>query len=303
MTNNYLSLFSVLATSIVACSGRTINMGGEQGKQCAIPEGCPDGGRITDAAAVDSGDAGVATTGAVTIRLRASTSKVQHLDNWSGQTPSDQKIGIRKLTLLTADASALPYVVFDHKSAAVEAGLNDKDDTLLATFSASELKAATYTQARVAISHVRYRVASSMHAFGIVASGTFNNFQVLSDGSTIDGQTWNKGHYLFAFDVNGQTYGTQTGEDGPVPQIASGAGLTLDSSGPESEYRFPVNLVVPSNLTTDVAITFEINTHENFRWQDQVVTGNQSGVFDATPTTYEPVMSFGANSFQIGAAL
>ena len=274
---------------------------GDDGKRCAIPEGCRDAGsvRVIDGAAPDAGDAPPA--GTVTIRLRASTTKVQHLDNWSGQTPIDQKIGIRTLTLISADSS--PYVVFDHKASSVEAGLNDKDDTLLATLSASELRPGTYTEARVAISHVRYRVAANMHAFGIAAPGTFDNFQVLSDGSVIDGKTWNKGHYLFAFDVGGQTYGTQTGEDGPVPKIASGAGITLDSSGTETEYRFPVNFGVPASLKTDVTIAFEINTHENFRWQEQSGSGYQTGVFDATPTTYEPVMSFGANSFQIGAAL
>jgi hypothetical protein len=309
MTNNTivaLAQIGMAALMASSCSGSTVNMG-EVGKTCAIPEGCPDGGSIADGAPGSDGADAAAPDAAsgfgVTVRLRASTAKVQHLDGLSGQTPVEQRIGIRKLTLLTSDADPSPFVVFDHKAEAIEAGLGDNDDTLVATLSASALRAGNYTRARVAISHVRYRVAASMHAFGMIVPGVFDNFQVLSDGSTIDGKTWNKGHYSFKFDVNGQTYGTQTGENGPVPPTTGGGGMSLESSGNETEYRFPVTLAIPQNVPSNVTIRFELNTHENFRWQDQADPGYQKGTFDATLESYEPVTSFGANSFQMSTTI
>ena len=39
--------------------------------------------------------------------------------------------------------------------------------------------------------------------------------------------------------------------------------------------------------------------YESFRWQDQALAGYAPKVFDTTPTTYEPVMSFGASAFSL----
>lgn len=39
--------------------------------------------------------------------------------------------------------------------------------------------------------------------------------------------------------------------------------------------------------------------HESFRWQDQAQAEYTPNVFDTTPTTYEPVMSFGASAFAL----
>mgnify|MGYP000892868036 CR=1 FL=1 len=141
------------------------------------------------------------------------------------------------------------------------------------------------------------------HAAGQNVPGVFSNLQVLSNGSSVDGATFDKGHYKFSFEVGGSSLGGQTGESGPLPQAPSGGGITLDTSGPESAYVFPIDIPVDPTVKSDVNIVFELNTHENFRWQDEASPDYQTGVFDVTPTTFEPVKSFGANSFRVFAEL
>src|SRR5262249_14129553 len=127
---NILIFGSLFAAT--ACGGSTVEVGGYDGNK-ATPG--TDGGTATLA------DGAASTTIAkVEIHIRASTSPVPHGDGLSGQTPSDQKIGIRRLTMLTSATDPAPLVVFDHASAAVEAGLNDKDDTVVATVPAATLK-------------------------------------------------------------------------------------------------------------------------------------------------------------------
>lgn len=290
MRNLLLPLLLVSAVvGAGACGGSAVEIGGYAPADSGA---APDG-----AANVDGGD--LMSGSKVAIHLRASTAPVAHSDGLSGQTPSDQKIGIRKLTLLKSASDPSPLVVFDHGAEAVEAGLNDKDDTVVATVAAKALQAGTYKIARVGISHVRYRVAATMHAAGQSVPGTFDNLQVLSDGSNVDGATRNKGHFRFTFEVGGNAVATQDGESGPLPETPAGGGITLDTTGTESAYVFPVNIPVDPSVATDVKLVFAINTHENLRWQDESSPSYQSGVLDVTPTAYEPVKSFGANSFQL----
>lgn len=285
--------FAAALAALAACGGSTVEVGAYNGPDSGSPD-----------AATAPGDGGVTPSGPkVHIHLRATGAPVTHADGLSGQTPSDQRIGIRKLTMFTSAGDPSPLVVFDHGANGVEAGLNDKNDTIVASVPAATLKAGQYTVARVAISHVRYQVAATMHAAGQNVPGVFSNLQVLSNGSSVDGATFDKGHYKFSFEVGGSALGGQTGENGPLPQTPSGGGITLDTSGPESAYVFPINVPVDPTVKGDVHIVFELNTHENFRWQDEASPDYQSGVFDVTPTTFEPVKSFGANSFRVFAEL
>ncbi len=282
-----------LFLTLAACGGSTVEIGAYSGADSGSPD-----------AATTSPDGGVTPAGPkVHIHLRATGTPVAHGDGLSGQTPSDQRIGIRKLTMSKSAADPSPMVVFDLGANAVEAGLNDKNDTIVASVPAATLKAGQYTLARVAISHVRYKVAATMHASGQNVPGVFSNLQVLSNGSTVDGATFDKGHYKFSFEVGGSALGGQTGESGPLPQTPSGGGITLDTSGTESAYVFPIDIPVDPAVKSDVNIVFELNTHENFRWQDEASPDYQTGVFDVTPTTFEPVKSFGANSFRVFAEL
>lgn len=283
----------VPALALVACSGSTVSVGGYQ-----------NGASGADAGDTSTADGGATIVGAkVEIHLRASTSAVPHTDGLSGQTPTDQRIGIRSLRLLKDANDSAPLVVFDHGGNAVEAGLNDKDDTVVATVAAASLTAGRYTVARVGVGYVKYQVAATMHAASQTVAGAFDNMQVLSSGTVVDGETFDKGHYRFTFSVGGTPMGSTPGEGGPVPQIPAGGGISLDSSGPESAYVFPVDVPVDPSVKSDVKMIFEINTNENFRWQDQALAGYTPKVFDVTPVSYEPVLSFGANSFRLVADL
>jgi hypothetical protein len=292
-----------------ACSSGAVDVGGFSSTSGAGGAGGAGGGNDASTSASTGESTGSSTgesTGTgpfskanVIIHLRASTAPVPHPDGFSGQTPSAQSIGIRKLTLFKSVNDPSPFVAFDHAADAVEAGLNDKDDTVVATVPAKSLPSGIFTIARVAISHVRYRIAATMHGFGQTVPGNFQNLHVLSDGSKVDGATWNKGHYSFSFLLGTMPLGTQAGENGPLPPTLSGGGITFDTSGPESAYVFPVSLPVSPDLADDVNLVFEINTHENFRWQDEQAPEYKDGVFDATPTTFEAVKSFGANSFEL----
>jgi hypothetical protein len=41
----------------------------------------------------------------------------------------------------------------------------------------------------------------------------------------------------------------------------------------------------------------EVNMSESFRWEDQALPGYTAGVYDTTPTSFEPIRRFGANSY------
>lgn len=255
-----------------------------------------------DPPSAPSSEGGVSPRGGtVHVHLRATGAPVAAADGLSGQTPHDQRVGIRKLTLLASSGDPAPLVVFDRGVNAIEAGLNDGDDTVVASVPAATLVAGRYTVARVAVSHVRYVVAATMHAQGQIVPGAFSNLQILSDESSVDGATFRKGHYAFAFEAGGTVLGRQTGENGPLPETPSSGGITLDTSGPESAYVFPVDVVVDPTIEKDVQIVFELGTHESFRWRDEASAGYRSGVFDVTPTAFEPVMSFGARSFRVSS--
>lgn len=244
-----------------------------------------------------------AASAKVEIRVRASTSPVSHDDGLAGQTPSDQRIGIRRLTLLRSATDPTPLVVFDHAATAVEVGLNDQDDTVVATVPVAALKAGNYTIARVSVTHVRYSVAATMHGPDRLVAGTFNNTQVLSDGVLLDGEQRNKGYYRFSFEVGGSPVAEQVGDEGPLPRAPSSGGITTEIADTETAYVFPVDVGVPSKIAGDAKLTFEINAHESFRWRDEPAAGYRTGVFDVTPTSYEPVERFGASSFRLLAEL
>ena len=106
----------------------------------------------------------------------------------------------------------------------------------------------------------------------------------------------------------------------PSGQIAHGLGLVgrevdeslhqagRDSRRPAHVVHAPVSLAVegPGASTTgdpkldhDRDVTFEINVHEDFRWRDENKAGYAAGSWDTEPPAYEPVVTFGANSFRV----
>jgi hypothetical protein len=246
----------------------------------------------------DGGAGGGGTGPNVEIRMRSSTAPFPHTDELSGQTPTAHSSGLRSLTLFRSKSDPSPFVVFDLGENPVEVDYADGADTLAYTARASDLPEATFTVARVVHTHVRYRVAATMHAMGLVVPGFFDNVQVMSDGTLLDGQLRDAGYFEYTFEGGGQSF-PASGDDAPVPEYTSSGGFEVVRENGEWAYYFPVSLVVTPNITEDVQVVLSVNMHESYRWQDQTSPGYMSGVFDVTPTSFEPVLQFGANSFAL----
>jgi len=259
-----------------------------------------EGGGGGGGGGTSDGAGGGATGPAIEIRMRSSTAPFPHGDGLSGQTPSAHTSGLRSLTLYRSKNDPEPFVVFDLGQSPVEVDYADGADTLVYTARASDMPEATFTRARVVHTHVRYRVAAMVHTMGLSVPGSFDNVQVMSDGTLIDGQLRDAGYFEYTFEGGGQTF-PMTGNDAPVPEYTSSGGFEVVRENGEWAYYFPVSLVVSPNLTEDLSVVLSVNMHESYRWQDQSSPGYQAGVFDVTPTSFEPVLRFGANSFALGA--
>ena len=260
-----------------------------------------------DAKAADSGSSlGDASAdqrahGSVTIRLAATTASFAHSDGLSGQTPSDQRLAIRSLSLGASAVDASPWIVFDLDASAVLAGVNDGDDTVIATVPGSAIRSGSYAYAKVGVAYVRYVVAATVHDDGLGIPGTFHNLEVLSKGTVIGGTTYASGYSTFTFVAGGETYGPVVETSAPVPEYA-GIGITLSIANGEATYGFPVALTV-SPVSSAMTLTMLANTNEDFRWKDEDEPGYAPGVFDVTPpSSYEPVEQFGANSLTLSLA-
>jgi len=233
-----------------------------------------------------------------TIRFRANTDPFPHADGLSGQTPIAHSSGVRKLQLFKGSSDPSPVTIFDFGQGFVEIGYDHGDDTAVYTAAAATLPAGTYTLARVVHSHVRYRVASTMHLGSLGLPGQFDNLQVLSDGTIIDGKTRDHGYFEYSFEAGGQQYAA-SGNDAPVPQWPETGGFAAKLEAGEWAYYFEVFLPVTPNVPTDLDIVLEVNMFESYRWADQDQPGFTPDVFDTTPQGFEPVMRFGANSFAL----
>lgn len=275
-------LLALLAAA-AGCSGAVVNVGADP--QDAGP---PEGG---------SGDGSPGPTGPLVIlHVRATEAPFPQTDGFAAQTARNEKIGISGLTLLTSASDPSPLKVYE--GASVEAGLNDKEDTVVARVSAKSLKAGTYTIARVPVSHVRYTVSGAYHAGGFTAPGDFIDVVVLTDGTMIDGHSHDQGWYSSSFATGGMTYGPATGMT-PFPSV-DGGGFKLVTAGGRAYYEFAISpIIVDPGVTRDVNVIFEVNTNLDFHWQDVPNAGYATNVFDVEMASYEPVKKFGANSFRV----
>src|SRR5262245_25589174 len=111
----FLSFLPCSLVVLAACGG-SFDVGGY----------APDAGSRTDAGTDAPADAGTDVTfssGSLVIHLRATTAPVTHTDGLSGQTPKDQRVGIRALRLYREENDPNPVVAFDNQSNGVEASL------------------------------------------------------------------------------------------------------------------------------------------------------------------------------------
>lgn len=234
----------------------------------------------------------------VRIHLRSSTAPFEHDDELSGQTPLAHSSGMRSFQLMVGHDDPSPVTVFDHGTGFVEVDYADGADTVVATVPMSELVAGTYSLGRVVHSHVRYRVEATLHANSVVAPGVFDNLQVMSDGTLLDGVLRDAGYFEYVFEVGPQSY-PRSGDDAPVPEYLGGGGFAVVREGGEWAYYFPLELVVEPDVAHDVDVIMDVNMHESFRWQDDDLAGYVDGVLDTTPLASEPVVRFGANSHDV----
>ncbi len=284
-------------SQVVGLLGFLAGCGGSGATIADDPTG-GDAGTSVPAADAGSSEGGDASGGAnVEIHVVGSVAPVPHDDGFAGQTPSIERVGITSLRLFRDTSDATGLTVFDLGAHPVEASLADEADTIVARVPARSLAAGHFTVARVGVSHVYYRVAATVHA-GAAVAGQLETVQAMSDGAVIDGAPRSRGFYESTFTSGAYSYGPTTGTN-PVPKIESTGGIRLDDSTKESAYVFPVDVVVDPAVGHDVRVVFTVNVHQDFRWQDQAGPGYATGVFDTTTTTFEPVMSFGANAFSL----
>jgi hypothetical protein len=235
----------------------------------------------------------------VTVRAKGTTAEFAHTDGFSGETAKVQIAAIKSLYLLRSDTDPNPVKVFDlgDKPALVDYATGDA--TTLATVALRSIPDGVYRRAKLGVSYVRYSVAARMHAGAWPVDGQYDNVQALSDGAIVDGAARKKGWYHYSFSAYGTTYGSLEGDNAPTPATTTTGGVGLDLSGSESFYTFPVDVAVDTSVTVDQDVLFEANVKDAFRWQDQSIAGYSAGVFDTTASDYEPVMSFGANSYAV----
>jgi hypothetical protein len=282
---------------LLACGGSGATIDPSLGDAAKAGE-VPDGG---DAAAPKD-DAARPDGPTVRIRLAVSTEPFRHSDGLSGQTPVAQKIGISGLLLYTSAGDTAPLVVYDMGKAFVLADLGAGQNTLLAEVPMKSLRAGRYRYARTFISHVEYEVATQMHAGGLSTAGTLAGTQALSDGVTLLGGARNGGFYHYQFKIGGSPYGAPAeGLDAPMPQLPDAGGFVLKKEAGRTYYGYPCDVLVDPAAVGDWTVTMTLNMDKNFRWADETAPGYAAGVWDTTPVTFERVMRFGANAFDLGS--
>lgn len=291
-----------LALFAVACGG---NSGSDIAGDPLVPTGTSGGpgssgtpGTSSGTPATSSGTPGPGGP-TVTLSLRGTTAAIAHSDGLAAQTPIKQGVAIRSFWLLKDESDPAPLKVADIGPAAVETDLVAGVTNDIATVPIKSLPAGSYTIAKVGVAYVRYRIAARLHNGGFATDGTYDNLEALSDNAIIDGAARKKGWFRSSFSVGPTTYGTTESDGAPLPALPQSGGMKLETSGAESFYVFPLKIALDPTYGSDMRLVVEVNVHESFRWIDQATPGYASKVFDTTPTTYEPVMSFGASAFQV----
>ncbi|MEO7091974.1 MAG: hypothetical protein ABI175_01910 [Polyangiales bacterium] len=272
-----------------ACSSMPANAGEE-----GLPDTKPavEGG--LDVAPVD--DAPVSSA-MLFFHVRSTTAPFAHADGFAGQTSRATKQGIRSLRLFKTAGDA-PVIVFDHGKGFVEAGYDDGNDTVVGQSPVAKIPAGRYTIAQIPVTHSAFRVSSTMHASGMTLPGEFDCVETLSDDVTLGGTPHAMGWYRYVFETGGEKY-PQEGSGALLPSSPTTGGFTMKTVGGETFYEVPIDLVMDPTVTTDVHVVMDVNMDRSFRWEDQGAAGYATGVYDTTPTSYEPIRRFGANSFVV----
>jgi len=237
----------------------------------------------------------------LTVRIVATTEPFDHDDGLAGQTALHARGGVRSLRLLRDADDPSPVTVFDHGPDVVETGYDDGDETVVAEVEIPEDLHGTFTMARLVQGYSRYTVDATLHDGFSIEPGVVDSVLVMSDDTTIDGARREAGEYDFRFEGASTSF-EYDGSGWPVPPYSTTAGATAVVEDGEWAVYFPIDLEVAQGLAPGDEIVIVVNMDRSFRWTDVLTLGYEPGVFDVTRLSYEPVLRFGGNSFDLGLA-
>jgi hypothetical protein len=232
----------------------------------------------------------------VRVHLRANADPVPHTAGTSGQTPRGWASGIRSLALLRAMDDPAPFLVFSHGDGFIEASYDHRADTVVGSIARRDLPPETFAIARVVHTHTRFEVDALLHSPAGELDGTFENLVVLSDRTTLEGATFSRGHYRYVFRAGAFEFPLEG--EGLDPPDVSGGGFDVREEAGEAAYYFPAAIALDPDGAGDVDFVFEVFVHEGFRWIDRDESDYRDGVFDVTPSGYEPIVQMGASAFR-----
>ena len=285
---NPLVPIGCLAFALAGCGGASatdILADGGSGSQSGNGAGGDDGGSIATLA----------------VHVRANTSTFDHTDGLSGQTTTATKAGIRSLRLLRQQGDPTPVELFDHGANPVEAGYDDGDDTVVARVPAATLVPGHYTLARLVQTHSHFTVTATLHDHGQPYPGSYEDILVVSDATMLGGTLRSAGYYDFKFT---DAYGTAdtSGSGWPVAGYTTTSGAVAVVEAGEWAVYFPVDLDVAAPPANGSKLFVDVNMYQAFRWVDELAPGYLPGVFDTTAASYEPVIRYGGNRFELTLA-
>lgn len=259
-------------------------------------------GTVPGTASLDGGLDGQGTTGpTVAIHVRASATPPAPNDGLSGETPRNHGLAIRSLTLLRDANDTAGATIFDLGGAPVDCSLDDGADTVVTRVPVASLAAGHYARARIGVSYARWTVDATYHDASLPGpvAGAVEEVVALAGGVTIDGSARNQGWYKVAFLFGSQRLGERTGEGAALPDATESSPFSLEKTADSFAYAFDIDVTVDPSVGRDVSLIFDVNTFEDFRWQDESKAGYASQVFDLEATSYEPVKSFAATAFHV----
>lgn len=278
--------FIVLLLLAAAACGPSRGQGDDGGE----PDGDADGDVDADGDADDEAS--------LIVRIVATTAPFAHADGLAGQTALHASGGIRSLSLLRDAGDPSPVSVFDHGADVVETGYDDGDETVVAEVEIPADLQGTFKMARLVQGYSRYEVEATLHDGLSIEPGVVESLLVMSDDTMLDGARRDAGAYELRFDGDTTSF-AYDGAGWPVPAYSTTAGATAVVEDGEWAVYFPVDVVVTDALAPGSEIVIVVNMDHSFRWTDLPALGSEPDVFDVTRLSYEPVLRFGGNAFDL----
>jgi len=282
MKSNQLHII-VVGVVIAACGG--------------APEGNPGLDATGAADATAPADAPPSADG-VTLRIRATTSEFPHADGLPGMTALSAAGGVRSLALLTGEHDPDPAILLDTGEEAILVSYDDGGDTELGVVTPETFRLGHYTLARMVQAYSQYEISATRHEGADRESGELTNLMVMSDGTRVDGELRDAGHYHSVFHYDGgEIEDTVDGVEIAPYSFTAGA-YALVEDGEWAVY-FPIDLLIDEPPAAGSTLAVTVNMDRAFRWVDSLALGWDLGVYDFSDAFYETVVRFGGNQFDV----